>query len=194
MPYVALVALVVSPRADLMTKMSARHFIVEEVAAIATAITAAVAAFATVIPGYGRKLLFLPLLPLFIWLGSLGWGFAHDWIRSRPDGLALRSDWFCIPAIVLVGIVPAIAMGVMLRRGAPLSPRGTMGIGGLAAASLGGFGLRLFHPEDESLMVLVWQFGTVCFLSALAGLMGRYVLYWQLPSMVRHRVATPKNR
>src|SRR5262249_28303573 len=84
MPYVALVALVVSPRADLMTKMSDGHFIVEEVAAIATAITAAVAAFATVIPGYGRKLLFLPLLPLFIWLGSLGWGFAHDWIRSRP--------------------------------------------------------------------------------------------------------------
>ena len=60
-------------------------------------------------------------------------------------------------------------MAVMLRRGAPLTPFATMALGGLAAAALGDFGLRLFHSQDASLMVLVWQFGTVVVLSVLAG-------------------------
>jgi hypothetical protein len=86
---------------------------------------------------------------------------------------------FCLPAIVLVGAFPAVAMAVMLRRGAPLTPFATMALGGLAAAALGDFGLRLFHAQDASLMVLVWQFGTVFVLSAFAGWAGRYLLSWR---------------
>src|SRR5215471_2432514 len=64
----------------------------------------------------------------------------EDWIHFGPDGLSLQPDWFCFPAIVLVGAVPAIAMAVMLRRGAPLTPHITSALGGLAAAGLGNFG------------------------------------------------------
>jgi hypothetical protein len=46
-------------------------------------------------------------------------------------------------------------------RGAPLSPRITPALGALAAAALGNFGLRVFHPADASLMVLIWHFGGV---------------------------------
>jgi hypothetical protein len=178
-PYVALVVLVVSPRADLLTKALEWRYLVEQLAALATGITAAIAAFATVIPGYDRKFLFLPALPLAIWLGSLGEGCVQDWIRFGPDGLSLQPDWFCFPAIVLVGAVPAIAIAVMLRRGAPLTPHVTAALGGLAAAGLGNFGLRLFHSQDASLMVLVWQVGTVFILTAMAAWLGRYLLNWR---------------
>jgi hypothetical protein len=178
-PYVALVVFVVSPRADLVSKASDWRYVIEQFAALATGITAATAAFATVIPGYDRKFLFLPALPLAIWLGSLGDGCVEDWMHLGPDGVSLRPDWFCFPAIVLVGAVPAIAMAVMLRRGAPLSPHTTTALGGLAAAGLGNFGLRLFHSQDASLMVLVWQVGTVFVLAAMAAWAGQYLLNWR---------------
>jgi hypothetical protein len=76
-------------------------------------------------------------------------------------------------------MVPAIAMALMLRRGAPLTPFVSAALGGLAAAGLGNFGLRLFHPQDASIMVLVWQMGTVFVLTALAGWAGRFLLDWR---------------
>jgi hypothetical protein len=70
-------------------------------------------------------------------------------------------------------------MVFMLRRGAPLAPHATGALGGLAAAALGDFGLRFFHPQDASLMVLVWQFGAVVLLSALAGTVRHRILHWR---------------
>ena len=178
-PYIALVVYVMSPRVDLIAKVTEARFLMEQFAALATGIAAAVAAFATTIPGYSRKVLLLPVLPLAAWLGFLGQGCVSAWMQFSPNGLSLQPDWFCFPAIVLVGAIPAVAMVVMLGRGAPLMPCTTVTLGGLAAAGLGNFGLRLFHPQDASLMVLVWQFGSVFILAALAGVTGRYVLNWR---------------
>jgi len=177
--YIALVVYVVSPRDDLLAKLRDLRFCIEEIAALATGIAAAVAAFASTIPGSNRRLLLLPVLPLMVWLGSLGQGCIEAWIRLGPDGLSLQPDWYCVPAIVLVGAVPAIAMAVMLRRGAPLTPHKTVALGGLAAAGFGNFGLRLFHDQDASIMVLVWQVGTVLVLTALAAWTGPRILNWQ---------------
>ena len=178
-PYMALVVYVMSPRADLMVKLTETRYLVEQFAALATGIAAAIAAFATTIPGYSRKALLLPIPPLAIWLGSLGQGCLSTLIQFWPNGLSLQPDWFCFPAIVLVGAIPAVAMVAMLRRGAPLMPCTTVTLGALAAAGLGNFGLRLFHPQDASLMVLVWQFGSVFILTAVSGCMGRYILNWR---------------
>jgi hypothetical protein len=49
-PYMVLVVLVVSPRADLMGKLSEARYLVEQIAALATGVAAAVAAFASTIP------------------------------------------------------------------------------------------------------------------------------------------------
>src|SRR5262249_5888915 len=160
-----------------------------QLAALATGITAATAAFATVIPGYDRKLVFLPALPLAIWLGSLGDGCLEDWIHLGPNGLSLRPDWFCFPAIVLVGAVPAIAMAVVLRRGAPLIAHITAAVGGLAAGGLGNFVRRLVPCQDAGLIVFVWQVGTVCILTAMAAWAGQYLLNWRsIVGTARRRV------
>jgi len=177
---VALVVFVVSPRADLAAKISDWRFAIEQIAALTTGIAAAAAAFATIIPGYGRKFLALPFLSLSIWFAILSQAYVQenieDWMRPDPDALSLHPDWYCFPALVLAGLAPAIAMTLMLRRGIPLRVHLTAALGGLAAAALGSFGVRLFCPQDGSSMVLVWQFGTVCMLSALAGCAGHRVL------------------
>lgn len=177
-PYVTLVVYVMSPRPDLIVKLTEARYVFDQLAALVTCVAAAIAAFATTIPGYSRKMLLLPVLPLTAWLGSLGQGSVSAWLLSGPDGMKLQPDWFCFPAIVLVGAIPAIAMVIMLRRGVPLVPATTGALGGLAAAGLGDFGLRFFYPQDASLMVLVWQFGTVFVVATLSACTGRYILNW----------------
>jgi len=179
LPYIALVVIVISPRADLLTKLTDARFLIEQIAALATGIAAAVAAFASTVPGYDRKVLLLQALPLAVWLGSLGEGCLKTIWQFGLAGLSLQPDWFCLPAIMLVGAMPAAAMVIMLRRGAPLFPYLSAGFGALAAAGLGNFGLRLFHPQDASLMVLVWQVGSVFILTMLGGCAGRTILNWR---------------
>lgn len=180
LPFLALVVFVVSPRGDLAAKLADARFLIEQGAALLTGIAAAFAAFVSTIPGANRKLLLLPALPLAVWLGTLGKGCLDSWVRSGPEGLSLQPDWFCFPAILLVGSLPAIAIVTMLRRGAPLTPCMTIALGGLAAAGLGDFGLRMFHPQDASIMVLVWQVGSVLILAALAGCAGQRLFNWQI--------------
>lgn len=178
-PYVALVVLVMAPRSDLLEKFADTRFVIDLLAAFATGISAAYAAFATIIPGYDRRVALLPVLPLSVWLASLGLGCLAALAQTGSFGPGFKVDLFCFPAIVLVGMIPAVAIAFMLRRGAPLVPCLTAALGGLAAAGLGSFGLRLFHPQDASLMILVWQFGTVVLLTCLAGVFGRQLLNWR---------------
>ncbi|MCK6454698.1 MAG: DUF1109 domain-containing protein [Alphaproteobacteria bacterium] len=179
LPYVAAIVLLMSPRPGLIEKLSELRFQVEQLAALATAVSAAMASFCAIVPGRPRWPLLIPLLPLAVWLGSLGQGCIETWLAYGAEGLRLRPDLICFPAIAMVGAVPAAAMVVMLRRGAPLYPRATIALGALAAAALGNFGLRLFHTQDASLMVLVWQFGSVALMSALASRAGRRLINWQ---------------
>lgn len=176
---IAVVILLVSPRADLAFKLGEPAYLVEQAAAFATAVTAAIAAFCMVVPGHSRKLALLPVIPLAFWIGSLGLGCLQGWLEAGVDALRLKPDWICLPAIAMVGAVPALAMAAMLRRGAPVAPRMTIALGALAAAAIGDFGLRLFHMQDASLTVLVWQFGSVALLSAVAGWSGTRLLRWR---------------
>ncbi|MBX9777040.1 MAG: DUF1109 domain-containing protein [Xanthobacteraceae bacterium] len=180
LPFLALVVVVMSPRADMFARLMDTRFLVEQAAALLAGVAAAYAAFVSTIPGANRKLLLLPVFPFAVWLGTLGLGCLQSWLRSGPHGLALQPDWVCFPMIMLVGSLPAVAIVTMLRRGAPLSPCTTIALGGLAAAGLGNFGLRLFHPQDASIMVLVWQVGSVLVLATLAGCLGRQLFNWHL--------------
>jgi hypothetical protein len=155
------------------------RFVLEEFAIFATAVTAAIAALSSVVPGRDWRLALLPLLPLAIWLATLGQGCAQDWLRLGADGLTLRADWDCGLAALLIGVVPASLMVAMLRRGAPLVPGLALALGALAVASVINLGLRIFHVGDISLMVLVWHFGGVLVATVLARQFGSQVLRWQ---------------
>jgi hypothetical protein len=179
LPYVAVITYAHAMRPELPQLLGDRQFVVEQVATLATAVTAVMAAFYSIVPGYNRKILLLPLLPLAIWLISLGDGCIRDWIRLGGAGLELHADWSCLRPASLIGIVPALAIVIMLRRGAPLYPRTTLALAALAVAALGNLGLRVYHLGDASIMVLVWHFGGVVVLSLVAGLIGKLLLNWK---------------
>lgn len=185
LPYVAVVVFTHSMPASMPIDFSHllhdRQFVIEQIATLLTAITAVMAAFCSVVPGYDRRILLIPLLPLTIWLLSLGNGCINDWIRLGARGLELRPDWSCLPPAALIGIVPALALVFMLRRGAPLYPRITLALAALAVAALGNFALRIYHVGDASIMVLVWHFGGVIVLAFIAGWIGQLVLRWKTP-------------
>ena len=159
------------------------RFILEQVSALAVGVGAAVAAFVTTVPGHHRRPLAILLIPLGGWLATVGEGCIHSLTHLGPGALFLEHDLACFPFIALSSTVPAILMALMLRQGAPLTPRQTAGRGALAAAGLANFFLRLFHPEDVTLMLLFWHVGGIFVLSALAACAGRYVLNW--PSITR---------
>ena len=175
-PYVAVTVWIMPQLPDLPAKLGQMQFAMQQGAALLTAIAAAYAAFVAVVPGRARWPLLLPLLPLAVWLASLGKGCMDEW---RLGLTTWYLDLECLPKIIYIGLLPAVVMVIMLQRGAPLLPRISMLLGGLAAAALGNFGLRLFHPHDASLMVLVWQVGSVALLTVIAGWAGPRLLSWQ---------------
>jgi hypothetical protein len=165
------------------------RFLVEQLATVITALTSAVAAFCCIVPGRSRLIALAPLLPLAVWLASMGKACAASWPVLVEGGVAADGAWECLPPSVLIGLGPAMIILVMLRRGAPLYPRSTVALGALAAAALGNLGLRLFHEGDVTVVMLVWQLVAMAGLTLLAGLMGPRLLAWRLPDLnaARHR-------
>lgn len=163
-------------RPDLAEQLRDPWFVVEQVAALATGFCAAVAALALTIPASPIGLRLLPLFPATLWAATLGVGCLRDWLRAGSGGLYLTPDMACFVYIALIGSLPALVMGLMLRRGAQLRLSWSLAAGGLAAAAIGNFGLRFFHMQDAALMVLVWQFGSVILIAALAGSIGARIL------------------
>ena len=166
LPAVAIVVWLFGLRPDLGAQLQDSRFLFEVAAALMTAIFAATAAFCSVVPGRPRYELFMPLVPLALWLALLGRGCWQDWVSLGPAGLALHIDFMCFPGIALVGLAPGILMGWLLHRGHVFDPPVTAGLGILAVAALGAAGRRLFHEHDTGIMVLVWQFGTVALFAA----------------------------
>ena len=117
------------------------RMVVEEVATLVTAITAALAAFQSTVPGASRRWFWVPVATLAVWLAAVGAGCVDDYVRLGMEGLTVRFDGGCMVPAVLIGVVPTVAIVVMLRRGAPLVPRLTLALAGLAVAALANFGL-----------------------------------------------------
>jgi len=173
-PYTALVIIVMGFLLKRPIAALDRPFLMEQMFALATGITAAMAAFTSVIPGRNRSYLLWPVLPLIGWLGTLG----ESCLAAVPLAITGHNLW-CFPFVIILGTAPAIMLWKMLSRGAPLTPGVTAGLGALAAAGIGNFCVRLIHQEDVTIMLLFWHVGGVFLLSILSGAAGRYLLNWR---------------
>ena len=178
-PAALLVVVMMTGRGDWVSRLLMPRVISEEIFALATGVLAAIAAFASVVPGYNRRGLFLPLVPLALWLGGLGQSGVRDWLQLTSRGFSMQSEWVCLPATMMAGAVPAIVMAVMLRCGAPLTPRISALLGGLAAAGLGNLGVCVTHHAYGNVLVLVWHVSIVLLLTIVVGSAGRRLLNWQ---------------
>jgi hypothetical protein len=183
--YLALLTLAMSPRTDLDVRMTDPRFVLEQIAALLTGVTAAAAAFATAIPGHRRQVVLVPIGFALLWIALVTIGAVQD---VRAGAGSLGGDWRCVATILAGAAMPALLMGKMIRRGAPVSPRATAAMAALAVAGLGNLGACLFHPHTSNLVVLVWHCGVVGAIAGGAALAGRILLPWPRwsPRSLRH--------
>jgi hypothetical protein len=180
--YLGALTLSMTSKEDVATNATQWRFVVQQLAAIATGISAAAAALVSVVPGYSRRVFLLPAVAVTAWLGTISVGFPQEWHETGMAGVAVQREWLCVLTIVLGGVLPAGGLAVMLRRGAPLTPRLTTALGALAAAGLANVVACVSHPHPSSIAVLVWHGSTVLALFCLGGAIGRSVLAWRIPS------------
>jgi len=169
-PAVAIVALADGLRPDLSERLADPLFLTQVIAVLSTAVLAGWAAMSAVVPGAPRWVFWAPAAPLVGWIATMGQQCWEDWVRWGAAGLDLPVV-DCAPEIIMAGIVPAIAMIVMLRKGAPCESCAAVFWGTLASAALANAGLRLFHMHDAGVILIVWQFGAVLAFTTVATLL-----------------------
>jgi len=115
-----------------------------------TAITAAMAAFITSVPGRTAWWAALPAPPLALWLAASSAGCLRQtpapFTKPEPHMHAMA----CIYVIVLVAAPLAALLMLQLRRACPLRPGLTAALGGLASAGAAATLLALVHPFDAT--------------------------------------------
>jgi hypothetical protein len=155
---------------------------VAQSAAMAASVTAAAAAFVTIVPGASRRVLPWPFLATAVWIGSLLLGL----LREGGGGIAVVSaatEWPCVLLIALGSLVPVVGLIHLLRQGAPLVPRSTLALGVLAAAGAANVAACLSHPHTSSRVLLFWHGATILVLVAAGALAGRNILAWPRPQL-----------
>lgn len=176
LPATALVVLAFGLRPDLAARLSDRAFLLEEAGAFLTAVLAAYAALCAGLPDQPAWKLWLPLAPMALWLGTLGHQCLDAAIRFGLQGLVVTLDAMCVPAIALGGLVPLLAILLLLRRGGRFRATHCSICGALAAAALAAAALRLYHTQDAAIMVIVWQLGSAFLFTLLASRLTRLFL------------------
>jgi hypothetical protein len=87
-------------------------------------------------------------------------GWLIDAAGNGLVDLVRRLDWphgvQCVWKMIVLSIPPAIALGVLVRRGAPTDRAGTALAAGLSSAAWGAFVFVFACPVDDPLYIAVW--------------------------------------
>lgn len=159
-------------RSDLVEHLRQPVFVVSIVAALATGVLAAIAAFMVSLPDRSQSWLLLPAPTLAVWIGTIGYGCLTDWVSIGPDGVHFGETVRCFATLVLTSVPLAIALTAMLRHAALLRPATATLMGALAVAAITSSALALLHDIDATAMILIWNLGTAAVIVALGALFG----------------------
>jgi hypothetical protein len=153
-------------------------YLLQQGAALVAGITAARAALASVVPGAQNRVWGPPLVSGALWIALLLWEAARNLRAVGTTGVTGDSEWPCVAAMVMGSAVLGGPLIWMLRRGAPLTPRATAFLAGLAALSIANVEACLTRPHLSAITVLLWH-GTTAGIAALTfAAMGRTWLRW----------------
>jgi hypothetical protein len=173
--YVAVlaVAMIVVPASE---RGTGSPFWFAQAAAIAASLFAAVAAFASVVPGLVSRAQIGAAAAVLIWLASLIVAPGQfDWSTAA----AASHEWLCVGFIVLGGAPLLAALAWLLRAGAPLRPATTAAFAALSVATLANVGACAALPHENGAIMLLWHGGVVVSCVALAALAGRFLFSWR---------------
>jgi hypothetical protein len=159
-------------RADLSARLAAGFDLPAILAAAATGVLAAFAAFQLALPDRDRRWALLPVPAAMAWLATMGWGCLQDLARFGPEGLRLATSFPCLAFIAGLGVPLTVGMLWLARHAAWFQPGPVAALGGLSAAALASVGLTLIHYLDAAVMVLVWHGMSVLLVTGLASFAG----------------------
>jgi hypothetical protein len=165
-------------RPDLAERLQQPVFAAGIVAAIATGILAAVAAFMVSLPDRSRLWLLLPAPSLLVWVSTIGYGCLTNWLSVGPEGLRFGETIRCFATLLLTSVPLSLAMLMMVRHAALLRPTAVIMTGSLSVAAITATALSLFHNLDATVMILIWNLGTSVLIIALACAFGPRMFSW----------------
>lgn len=174
--YMGMLTLLMTSRADVMANGTGWQFVVPQLTALLMAVTAALAAFATTVPGISRRTLVAAAAAAVLWIASLLAGAVQEWSRPGHVSLAVPEEWLCVALAVIGGALPAAWMAAMLRRGALLTPALTAALAAVAITGVANIAACLSHPHPSSAVILIWHGGTIATLAAVAAWASRLPL------------------
>lgn len=173
--YLGLLTVLLTSSEDVAANGTSWRFVVPQVAAFLLAASAALAAFASTIPGASRRPLWLVGASTIIWAASLAGDAVQELGRTGGTALLEPHEWLCVVLTVGGGALPALGLAAMLRHGALMSPALTGALGVVAVASLANIAACVSHPHPSSAVILVWHGATIATLAALGAWAARRV-------------------
>jgi hypothetical protein len=151
-------------------------YVLQQATLALTGILAAVAAFASVIPGTTSRARAALAAPIGLMMVTLAWGTARDLQQFGTVGIGRETDWPCVVSITLGGLALWTVASAMLRRGAVLEPHLTAALAGVAAVSLANIEACLSRVHAFTATVIVWHGATVILVIAAFVALGPRVL------------------
>jgi hypothetical protein len=155
--------------------------VAQQVALIATAMFASVAAFASVVPASDKRVLGIPLVTGLLVMATLLWGCVVDLRVHGTLGIGRETDWPCVVSISFGGLLLWTLGVAMLRRGAPMTPRVSSVLAGVAAFSVANIEACLSREHTYTMTVLLWHGMTTALLVTTLAYVGRSLLRWKTP-------------
>jgi hypothetical protein len=166
-------------RQDLGEVLQHANFQFEAVMLILTAMSAAVGALIVSIPGRERS-------TIIRWLPIVGGAICILWVAGElvfasvtgaPTG-RLTFAWRCVYKTTSVGLVPGIALFVLVRRAAPLHAAWAGLLAILATAAVGVLGANVICPIDRPLHLFLWHVAPLMLFAAIGAGLGTWLIRW----------------
>jgi hypothetical protein len=152
-------------------------FLLPQAVALAAAVLASLAAFASVVPAAANRARVWAAGAALMWLATLVAASPGQIDWSAVAGA--NHEWFCVGVIVIGGAPPAVVLTWMLGRGAPLNPAVTAALAALATALLANVTACLAVPHSNGAVTFSWHGGLALALVLVAASIGRFVFTWR---------------
>jgi hypothetical protein len=162
-------------RADVMVRLTEFDYLWSTMLALIASMFAVVLTLVLAIPGVERTPLFRlsSLGVLILWTLTMLWA-----VVTAGRGLPVTADphWpVCFMRVVLIGLIPALVLFVMVRRGMPLRLGWTAAFAAIAATSIGALAVQITCPLDDAGHAFLGHFVPVMAMAA-AGVAARGTL------------------
>ena len=175
----ALFALMLHPRADLIDALRSPAFVYKLIVTASLAVTAGslLSEVARPLPTSGRGRGWLLVAPILLALGVV----AELYIQPAalwPARLIGHNAIHCVSLIPVLAAGPVLCLFIALRRGAPSCPATAGAVVGLAAGGIGAVLYALTCPDDSPLFVATWYTMAIAAVTAATAYAGRRLLRW----------------